>query len=386
MTCASVAFPEAALFDGRAFALRDCRRGIFGGAVFGLATLTAVGVLVAFATVAAAWIVAACLSTNPYIHARASIGPQAIALDYHYPTLAAAADGSLAALLSTDRGHAPGPSLEASLTSVAPATVAPVNTAALSTQGLGERTNDVLFSPYPSDAAHIDTMHEVAAVADSTAQSDWTPATAASSTSLSTATVPTARTPEPAKRKQANQPVDATAAPSAVPNSQKPLPLQPSHRDSMSLPGPDSHTAVYDIAAHTVYLPDGDALEAHSGLGSRLDDPRYVGEKNRGPTPPNVYDLVLRSEPFHGVRAIRLNPVGEGNMFGRDGMLAHTYMLGPSGQSFGCVSFRDYHAFLQAFLEGEVNRLVVVPHLAATASRSAPSRHGRTDRYAFNHG
>ena len=36
----------------------------------------------------------------------------------------------------------------------------------------------------------------------------------------------------------------------------------------------DRQTAVYDIAAHTVYLPDGTKLEAHSGLGSSLDDPR----------------------------------------------------------------------------------------------------------------
>src|SRR6266496_5132379 len=29
----------------------------------------------------------------------------------------------------------------------------------------------------------------------------------------------------------------------------------------------------------------GAGLEAHSGLGNGLDDPRYVGEKGRGPTP-----------------------------------------------------------------------------------------------------
>jgi hypothetical protein len=52
-------------------------------------------------------------------------------------------------------------------------------------------------------------------------------------------------------------------------------------------------------------------------------------------------------------------------MFGRDGILAHSYMLGPNGQSNGCVSFRDYPAFLHAFLRGEVDRLVVVDHLAA---------------------
>jgi hypothetical protein len=42
----------------------------------------------------------------------------------------------------------------------------------------------------------------------------------------------------------------------------------------------------------------------------------------------------------------------------------HTYMLGPNGQSNGCVSFSDYPAFLNAFLSGEVNRLVVVEYLA----------------------
>jgi hypothetical protein len=72
----------------------------------------------------------------------------------------------------------------------------------------------------------------------------------------------------------------------------------------------------------------------------------------------------MREEPFHGIRAIRLVPVGDGKMFGRDGLLAHSYMLGPNGQSNGCVSFGDYPAFLDAYLKGEVDRLVVVEHLA----------------------
>ena len=114
----------------------------------------------------------------------------------------------------------------------------------------------------------------------------------------------------------------------------------------------DSRTAIYDITARTVYLPNGKRLEAHSGLGSRLDDARFVRTKMQGPTPPNVYNLTLRERLFHGVRAIRLTPVDDGKMFGRDGMLAHTYMLGPSGQSNGCVSFRNYDAFLSAFLKG----------------------------------
>jgi hypothetical protein len=139
---------------------------------------------------------------------------------------------------------------------------------------------------------------------------------------------------------------------------------------------PDSHTAIYDIAARTVYLPDGHRLEAHSGLGNRLDDPRFIRTKMQGPTPPNVYNLSLRERLFHGVRAIRLVPVDDGKMFGRDGILAHSYMLGPNGQSNGCVSFRNYPAFLNAFLKGDVNRLVVVEHLATTTGAKVSSANG----------
>ena len=126
----------------------------------------------------------------------------------------------------------------------------------------------------------------------------------------------------------------------------------------------DRWTAVYDIAAHTVYMPDGERLEAHSGLGDRLDDPHHVNEQNRGATPPHLYDLELRAELFHGVRALRLNPVGGGGVFGRTGLLAHTFMLGPHGDSNGCVSFRDYDAFLQAYLNGQIRRLAVVARSA----------------------
>jgi Protein of unknown function (DUF2778) len=131
-------------------------------------------------------------------------------------------------------------------------------------------------------------------------------------------------------------------------------------------PGPlpyDHATAVYDISAHTVYMPDGTRLEAHSGRGDMLDDPRFVSERMRGPTPPDVYDLQLREQPFHGVQALRLIPVGNSDVYGRAGLLAHTYMLGPNGDSFGCVSFRDYKAFLQAYMHGEVKRLSVVARL-----------------------
>jgi hypothetical protein len=137
-------------------------------------------------------------------------------------------------------------------------------------------------------------------------------------------------------------------------------------------PALGGRTAIYDIEAGVVYLPDGEKLEAHSGLGGMMDDPHYVSRKDRGPTPPNVYDLVLREGSFHGVQAIRLKPENDDKMFGRAGILAHPYMLGPTGQSFGCVSFKDYPRFLKAFENGEVSRLVVVPS------------HGDYPRYAAN--
>jgi len=142
-------------------------------------------------------------------------------------------------------------------------------------------------------------------------------------------------------------------------------PKDPPSKDSDPLGGSDpSHTAIYDISARTVYLPNGRRLEAHSGLGDQMDDVRYVNRRSTGPTPPNVYDLKLREELFHGVRAIRLIPTDNSKMYGRDGILAHSYLLGPNGQSNGCVSFSDYTAFLDAFLRGEVNRIVVVDRLA----------------------
>ncbi|MGB7101261.1 MAG: DUF2778 domain-containing protein, partial [Xanthobacteraceae bacterium] len=127
--------------------------------------------------------------------------------------------------------------------------------------------------------------------------------------------------------------------------------------------GYDRYTAVYDISARTVYLPDGKRLEAHSGFGPWLDDPRHTEIKMRGATPVALYDLQPRESLFHGVRALRLIPLDESKVFGRTGLLAHTYMLGSNGQSNGCVSFRNYEAFLRAYQSGEIKRLAVVSQL-----------------------
>ncbi|OCK62023.1 DUF2778 domain-containing protein [Bradyrhizobium sp. LMTR 3] len=148
-----------------------------------------------------------------------------------------------------------------------------------------------------------------------------------------------------------------------------------SERKDLAALGYDGQTAVYDISARAVYLPSGTKLEAHSGLGSLMDNPAHVDQRMVGATPPNVYDLKPREKLFHGVAALRMTPIGENEMHGRTGLLVHSYLLGPNGDSNGCVSIKDYDRFLQAYRNGEVKRLVVVPSLreGLTASRRSPS-------------
>lgn len=189
------------------------------------------------------------------------------------------------------------------------------------------------------------------------------------------------RASEPTRAPVGHRAVEAIA--NAFPQAQTPQPQQPGLLDrlfgrtggalayaapedngiGLSLPGRaayDRYTAIYNISTHTVILPDGTRLEAHSGLGPAHDDPRSAGLHMRGVTPPNLYDLTLRESLFHGVQALRLTPVGGGGTYGRGGLLAHTFMLGPRGDSNGCVVFRNYQAFLAAYQSGAVRRLAVV--------------------------
>ncbi len=68
-------------------------------------------------------------------------------------------------------------------------------------------------------------------------------------------------------------------------------------------------------------------------------------------------------------------PVDSRATLGRSGLLAHSYMLGPNGDSNGCVSIKNYGQFLKAFQDGNIKRLVVVPSLGdATASGKSTSQ------------
>jgi hypothetical protein len=192
--------------------------------------------------------------------------------------------------------------------------------------------------------------------------------------SLSAATA-SADIPVPAPRLA--RPTVAAATEAAVASIEPPLQaaLPPAVRvGPLAGPvlSPTERVAIYDISAATVYMPNGERLEAHSGLGPMVDNPRYADRRNIGPTPPNTYDLVRLEGRFHGVEALRMVPLDGSRTFGRDGFLTHTYMLrGHPAQSNGCVVFKDYDRFLAAFKRGNVRRLVVVASLKQAPLRLA---------------
>ena len=78
------------------------------------------------------------------------------------------------------------------------------------------------------------------------------------------------------------------------------------------------------------------------------------------------------------MEAIRLTPESGVNPHGRNGLLAHTYMLAKRGESNGCVVFKEYPKFLAAFKRGEVKRLIVVPKLNGRPSAVAASSGGKS--------
>lgn len=174
------------------------------------------------------------------------------------------------------------------------------------------------------------------------------------------ASVPDFDAPVPLRAPQA--PKQSTGAMLAFAKPDNPM-REPSKMDAVPWPDRGNGTAIYDISSGVVHMPNGEKLEAHSGIGKMRDNPDYVHVKMRGSTPPSSYKLTMREARFHGVEAIRLTPENGVNPHGRDGLLAHTYMLAKRGESNGCVVFRDYSRFLAAFKRGEVKRMVVVPKL-----------------------
>jgi hypothetical protein len=135
--------------------------------------------------------------------------------------------------------------------------------------------------------------------------------------------------------------------------------------------GYDGATAVYDIKARAVYLPNGTVFEAHSGMGVLRDDPEHDDVRMQGATPPAVYSLKPRERDFHGVAALRMAVADGTDINGRSGLLVHSFMLGPNGDSNGCISVKDYDRFLKAYNDGQFTHIAVVPSLKAVAETLA---------------
>jgi len=77
----------------------------------------------------------------------------------------------------------------------------------------------------------------------------------------------------------------------------------------------------------------------------------FLVSRNRlhGATPPNVY--ISNCGKSFSMGFVRLIPQDERKVFGRTGLLD------------GCVSIRNYDAFLQAYLDHKIKRLAVVASL-----------------------
>jgi hypothetical protein len=142
----------------------------------------------------------------------------------------------------------------------------------------------------------------------------------------------------------------------------------------LSLFGYDGATAVYDLKAHAVYLPNGTVFEAHSGMGNLRDDPEHVDVRMLGATPPAVYSLKPREREFHGVAALRMTVADGTDINGRSGLLVHSFMLGPGGDSNGCISVKDYDRFLKAYNDGQFNHIAVVSSLKQVAETLAAAQ------------
>ncbi|KQS72661.1 hypothetical protein ASG39_02615 [Rhizobium sp. Leaf371] len=146
---------------------------------------------------------------------------------------------------------------------------------------------------------------------------------------------------------------------------------EPSMAPSRPLFGSRKGVAYYDISAGVVHMPNGEKLEAHSGIGKLRDNPNAVHIPMKGPTPPGTYKVTMREALFHGVEAVRLTPIDGVAPHGRVGLLAHSYLLRNRGDSHGCVAFADYPRFLKAFKRGEISQMVIVKSMKGGFSKPA---------------
>lgn len=361
MAYRTATFDGGATFEGRIVASGSGRRilrAIGGHIVLGIAAVATVAVMGTIVTLSAAWLAGTAGVSKPHVQSKVTAGPARLALGYD-----PSSTGSLGSGFETAWARSQAIRLADGRPLIidVPESAAPVvaaKAAGIQVVRLDPPAARMAAPVIPLPLARRVPAHQELALA-------------------------------PSRQPDAPQ-VAALASPPQAAAPERRVAPQEAHNREPALTDSTSRTAVYDITTSTVYMPDGRKLEAHSGLHDKMDDPRFTKLRMRGPTPPNVYVLTEREALFHGVRAIRLNPVDREKMYGRDGMLAHTYMLGPNGQSNGCVSFKNYDKFLQAFLDGKVDKLVVVASLGNAHWRTAALQADGVDvparRFASNAG
>jgi hypothetical protein len=106
-------------------------------------------------------------------------------------------------------------------------------------------------------------------------------------------------------------------------------------------------------------------------MGAFRDDPDHVDVRMQGATPPAVYSLKPREREFHGVAALRMTVADGTDINGRSGLLVHSFMLGPNGDSNGCISVKEFDRFRRAYDDGQFTHIAVVNSLKQVAETLA---------------
>lgn len=127
-----------------------------------------------------------------------------------------------------------------------------------------------------------------------------------------------------------------------------------------SLPG-DRQTAVYDISAHTVYLPDGTRPEAHPARPKLDDRACCVRRDDWKVTPPHIYESRRRAKRCSMAcsRLVAHAIGGEDKIFGCRPPRITTYMLGSNGDPMAVCRSRITAAVFNAYRNHGIRRLAV---------------------------
>ena len=296
MTSATATFPSVILCDRRVFAFGNFARVIVHGVISATAATAVTCATLALVLAAAGWIVGLAISANPHLHASALIESQRFAPSDRFAGVwRARVAGALrpVAIANPRRPVRRDPSratMVARWNPFAPQTVAPGRFVPFARRHLAATTpGQARHRPAQVAELGIDTPPRPAVAAAS-------PKHMADQEARLLTLAPRIRLPLPrpadaprlASKPEAARSAEVKAAPlvtasiAAPPASITGRRRPPSQDGDAAIPRleSDKRTAIYDIEAHTVYLPNGKRLEAHSGLGHRLDDPRYVKARN----------------------------------------------------------------------------------------------------------